>query len=231
MPSAQELKQRIEAAIPGASRRGRGPHRRRRPLPAPSSCPSLRRALAARRSTGWSTTSSARRSAAPSTPCPSPLRPVGSHDRRAPEPHSRRDPEAIDDHDVILFMKGTPGGPGVRLLGAHRRRARRRSARRSRPSTSCPTRASARSCRRSRTGRRSPSCSSSGELVGGCDIVTEMYETGELAQTLGVEPPDAAPAEAPAGRGAGPGADGHREPPGLTPRRQRGRPVRLALAA
>ena len=36
-----------------------------------------------------------------------------------------------------------------------------------------------------------------GELVGGCDIVTEMYETGELAQTLGVEAPEAPP-EAPA---------------------------------
>ena len=33
-----------------------------------------------------------------------------------------------------------------------------------------------------------------GELVGGCDIVTEMYESGELQQTLGLE-------EAPAGRG------------------------------
>jgi monothiol glutaredoxin len=32
-----------------------------------------------------------------------------------------------------------------------------------------------------------------GELVGGCDIVEEMYESGELAQQLGVEqPPDAA---------------------------------------
>ena len=28
-----------------------------------------------------------------------------------------------------------------------------------------------------------------GELVGGCDIVTEMYETGELAEALGVEQP------------------------------------------
>jgi monothiol glutaredoxin len=38
-----------------------------------------------------------------------------------------------------------------------------------------------------------------GELVGGCDIVTEMYESGELAQTLGVEQPAAAaPAEQPA---------------------------------
>jgi monothiol glutaredoxin len=26
-----------------------------------------------------------------------------------------------------------------------------------------------------------------GELVGGCDIVTEMYESGELAELLGVE--------------------------------------------
>jgi monothiol glutaredoxin len=29
-----------------------------------------------------------------------------------------------------------------------------------------------------------------GELVGGCDIVEEMYESGELAQQLGVEQPD-----------------------------------------
>jgi monothiol glutaredoxin len=28
-----------------------------------------------------------------------------------------------------------------------------------------------------------------GELVGGCDIVTEMYESGELADLLGVENP------------------------------------------
>ena len=34
-----------------------------------------------------------------------------------------------------------------------------------------------------------------GELIGGCDIVTEMYESGELTQALGLEP--AAPAEAP----------------------------------
>ncbi len=29
-----------------------------------------------------------------------------------------------------------------------------------------------------------------GELVGGCDIVTEMYETGELAEKLGAEMPE-----------------------------------------
>ncbi|HUN78300.1 MAG TPA: Grx4 family monothiol glutaredoxin [Solirubrobacteraceae bacterium] len=46
-----------------------------------------------------------------------------------------------------------------------------------------------------------------GELVGGCDIVTEMYESGELARLLGAE--DAAPA-APAADGAGDMSDsGH----------------------
>jgi monothiol glutaredoxin len=36
-----------------------------------------------------------------------------------------------------------------------------------------------------------------GELIGGCDIVMEMFESGELADTLGVEQPDLgeAPAE------------------------------------
>ena len=32
-----------------------------------------------------------------------------------------------------------------------------------------------------------------GELVGGCDIVTEMYASGELADLLGVEQPDDEP--------------------------------------
>jgi monothiol glutaredoxin len=38
-----------------------------------------------------------------------------------------------------------------------------------------------------------------GELVGGCDIVTEMYETGELADALGVPQPASAavPEQAP----------------------------------
>ena len=37
-----------------------------------------------------------------------------------------------------------------------------------------------------------------GELVGGADIVAEMYETGELSAVLGLEAPEDAPAEAPA---------------------------------
>jgi monothiol glutaredoxin len=47
-----------------------------------------------------------------------------------------------------------------------------------------------------------------GELIGGCDIVCEMYESGELAQALGVdEPPAEAAPQAPAASsngGAGP---------------------------
>lgn len=35
-----------------------------------------------------------------------------------------------------------------------------------------------------------------GELLGGCDIVEEMYESGELAETLGADQP-ATPAAAP----------------------------------
>ena len=49
-----------------------------------------------------------------------------------------------------------------------------------------------------------------GELVGGCDIVAEMYESGELAEVLGVEPQAGGGARRrPAGRRAA--AD--REPP------------------
>lgn len=38
-----------------------------------------------------------------------------------------------------------------------------------------------------------------GELIGGADIVAEMYESGELATALKVQAPADAPAEAPAG--------------------------------
>ena len=40
-----------------------------------------------------------------------------------------------------------------------------------------------------------------GKLVGGCDIVTEMYESGELAELVGAEQPE--PEEAPQAPAAG----------------------------
>lgn len=42
-----------------------------------------------------------------------------------------------------------------------------------------------------------------GELVGGCDILEEMFESGELAELLGVEQPESAPQTA-APQGEGP---------------------------
>jgi monothiol glutaredoxin len=38
-----------------------------------------------------------------------------------------------------------------------------------------------------------------GELVGGCDIIEEMFASGELAELLGVEQPEDAPEAAPQG--------------------------------
>ena len=100
--------------------------------------------------------------------------------------------EAIRDNDVILFMKGTPERPRAASPPAPSRRCSR-SARRSPRSTSCPTRASARSSRRISEWPTIPQLFVGGELVGGCDIVTEMYESGELARRSA----SSAPAEAP----------------------------------
>ena len=104
------------------------------------------------------------------------------------EPNPIRDAiaEAIAEHDTILFMKGTPTRPRAASPRA-RSRCCSHWRRRSRRSTSCPTRASARSSRRSRGWPTIPQLFVKGELVGGCDIVTEMYESGELAEALGCD--------------------------------------------
>ena len=110
--------------------------------------------------------------------------------------------EAIRDHEVILFMKGTPERPRcgfsartVAVLDA--------SARSSPRSTSCPTRASAQELSAISNWPTIPQLFVKGELVGGCDIVTEMYETGELAEVLGV---DSRPRPRAASKAAAPGA-------------------------
>ena len=91
--------------------------------------------------------------------------------------------EAISEHDVILFMKGTPEAPAcgfsartvamlqalevpfaaVDILPDPRIRQELSAI------SNWPT---------------IPQLFHKGELVGGCDIVTEMYESGELAETL-----------------------------------------------
>src|SRR3954471_9800677 len=101
--------------------------------------------------------------------------------------------DAIRDHEVILFMKGTPEQPmcgfsartaaTLEALGAEYAAVDILPDPRIRQELSAisnwPT---------------IPQLFVNGELVGGCDIVTEMYESGELAQTLGVEQPAEAPA-------------------------------------
>jgi len=108
---------------------------------------------------------------------------------------------AIADNDIILFMKGSPASPAcgfsartvamlealevpfaaVDILPDPRIRQELSAI------SQWPT---------------IPQLFHKGELVGGCDIVTEMYESGELATALGA-PADAAP-EAPAAAEAQP---------------------------
>jgi len=104
--------------------------------------------------------------------------------------------KAISEHDVILFMKGRPEQPmcgfsartvaALDSLGASYATVDILPDPRIRQELSAisnwPT---------------IPQLFVNGELVGGCDIVTEMYESGELADTLGIIPKDDAPAEAP----------------------------------
>jgi monothiol glutaredoxin len=107
------------------------------------------------------------------------------------EPNPIRDAitEAIGAHQTILFMKGTPEAPAcgfsartvamlqaldapfaaVDILPDPRIRQELSAI------SSWPT---------------IPQLFVNGELLGGCDIVTEMYESGELAQALGVAQPE-----------------------------------------
>ena len=111
--------------------------------------------------------------------------------------------EAIAENDVILFMKGTPDRPAcgfsARTVAAIEATGAPFAAVDILPDPRIRQELSAIS-----NWPTIPQLFVKGELVGGCDIVTEMYETGELAETLGVEPPASAPDQAPAA--AEPGA-------------------------
>jgi monothiol glutaredoxin len=121
----------------------------------------------------------------------------------AEEPSPIRDAikDAISEHDVILFMKGTPDAPAcgfsartvailqsldvpfaaVDILPDPRIRQELSAL------SEWPT---------------IPQLFHKGELIGGCDIVTEMYESGELAELLGVEAAPAAAEERPLAQAA-----------------------------
>jgi monothiol glutaredoxin len=104
--------------------------------------------------------------------------------------------EAIRDNNVILFMKGTPDAPAcgfsARTVAALQALDTPFAAVDILPDPRIRQELSALS-----SWPTIPQLFVNGELVGGCDIVTEMYETGELANTLGIIPPSEAPDDAP----------------------------------
>jgi monothiol glutaredoxin len=108
--------------------------------------------------------------------------------------------EAIADNPTILFMKGTPEQPAcgfsARTVAALQALGTPFAAVDILPDPRIRQELSAIS-----NWPTIPQLFVNGELVGGCDIVTEMYETGELASVLGVEAP-AAPEPAPEGQPA-----------------------------
>jgi monothiol glutaredoxin len=91
--------------------------------------------------------------------------------------------EAIAEHKVILFMKGTPEAPGcgfsARTVAALQALEVPFAAVDILPDPRIRQELSAIS-----NWPTIPQLFVDGELLGGCDIVTEMYESGELAQAL-----------------------------------------------
>jgi len=110
---------------------------------------------------------------------------------------------AIDDNPVILFMKGTPDQPmcgfSARTAAALQALGAPFAAVDILPDPRIRQELSALS-----NWPTIPQLFVRGELVGGADIVAEMYESGELAEVLGVEQPPAEPAAPAAAEGAAP---------------------------
>jgi monothiol glutaredoxin len=104
--------------------------------------------------------------------------------------------QAIAENPVLLFMKGTPDQPmcgfSARTVAILQAAGRPFAAVDVLPDPRIRQELSALS-----QWPTIPQLFVDGELVGGCDIVTEMYESGELQQTLGVQEA-AAPVEEPA---------------------------------
>jgi monothiol glutaredoxin len=91
--------------------------------------------------------------------------------------------EAISEHKVILFMKGTPEAPAcgfsARTVAALQALDTPFAAVDILPDPRIRQELSAIS-----DWPTIPQLFVNGELLGGCDIVTEMYESGELAEAL-----------------------------------------------
>jgi monothiol glutaredoxin len=118
-----------------------------------------------------------------------PLPMLSSEPAPAPAPASENNPirdaiaDAIQEHPVILFMKGSPDAPGcgfsARTVSALQALDVPFAAVDVLPDPRIRQELSAIS-----NWPTIPQLFVNGELIGGCDIVTEMYESGELAQVL-----------------------------------------------
>jgi monothiol glutaredoxin len=118
-----------------------------------------------------------------------PLPMSSSQPAPAPAPSAQSNPirdaiaEAINEHKVILFMKGTPDAPAcgfsARTVAALQALDAPFAAVDVLPDARIRQELSAIS-----DWPTIPQLFIDGELVGGCDIVIEMYESGELAQAL-----------------------------------------------
>ena len=104
------------------------------------------------------------------------------------EPNPLRDEiqNAISENPVLLFMKGTPDQPmcgfSARTVAILQSIGKPFAAVDVLPDPRIRQELSALS-----NWPTIPQLFVDGELVGGCDIVTEMYESGELQQALGAE--------------------------------------------
>src|SRR6478609_2698782 len=102
--------------------------------------------------------------------------------------------EAISEHDTILFMKGSPEAPAcgfsARTVAMLQSLEAPFAAVDILPDPRIRQELSALS-----NWPTIPQLFSHGELIGGCDIVTEMYESGELAEAIGLPERESAPAE------------------------------------
>jgi monothiol glutaredoxin len=105
--------------------------------------------------------------------------------------------QAIAENPVLLFMKGTPDMPqcgfSMRVVGVLEQLGVEYGAIDVLPALQ-PLREVTTELSDWQT---FPQLYVNGELVGGCDIVEEMFDSGELAQLLGVEQPADATAPEP----------------------------------
>ena len=102
--------------------------------------------------------------------------------------------EAIAEHDTILFMKGSPEAPAcgfsARTVAMLQSLEAPFAAVDILPDPRIRQELSAIS-----NWPTIPQLFHKGELIGGCDIVTEMYESGELPEALGLSHREGTPGE------------------------------------